>query len=92
MKRKVQNTARMRPPMVIETMTLLEVVDALRGLGISTSPEKVCRFLEAGAYPWGICVQGPKNRQVEIYAKKFWEWADEMGEKDADCLHTSVSA
>lgn len=89
MKRKTSRD-RKRPPMVVETMTLLDAVEALRGLGISTSAEKVARFLEAGAYPWGICVQGPKERQIEIYAKKFWEWADEMGEVDTDYIRTSA--
>ena len=92
MSRKQQNPKRKRPPMVVETMTLLEAVDALRGLGISTSQEKVLRFLEAGVYPWGICVQGPKNRQVEIYAKKFWEWVDEIGEEDTEYIRTPTSA
>lgn len=75
---------RKRKPMVIETMSLCAAVDALRGLGIKTSTEKVLRFLEAGRYPWGICVQGPKDRMVEIYTKKFWEWVDEIAEEDTD--------
>lgn len=81
MKEKI---SRQRKPMVIETMTLNETVDALRGLGIRTTDEKVMRFLEAGVYPWGVCVQGKKNRIVEIYAKKFWEWVDEIAEEDTD--------
>lgn len=73
-----------RKPMIVETMTVIEVTDALRGLGIRTSTERVMRFLEEGAYPWGICVQGNGKRLVEIYAKKFWEWVDEIAEEDTD--------
>ena len=77
---------RNRKPMVIETMTLNEVTDALRGLGIRTTEERVCRMLAAGAYPWGACVQGKGARLVEIYAKKFWAWVDELGEEDTTYL------
>ena len=71
-------------------MTIQEAVDALRGLGIHTSAERVMRLLEAGAYPWGVCVQGPKNRITEIYAKKFWAWVDEIAEEDTDYVRTSA--
>ena len=77
-----------RKPMVVETMTLNEVVDALRGLGIHTSEERVARMLMAGAYPWGVCVEGPKSRIIEIYAKKFWAWVDEIAEEDTDYAKT----
>ena len=75
---------RKRKPMIIETMSLNEAVDALRGLGVRTSAEKVLRFLEAGRYPWGICVQGTRDRLVEIYAKEFWAWVDQIAEEDTD--------
>ena len=69
-----------RTPKVIETMTLNEVVDALRGLGMHTSAPRVQLLLEAGAYPFGTCVASAKGHIVEVYAKKFWEWVDERAE------------
>ena len=76
-----------RQPMIIETMTLNEAVDALRGLGVKTSPERVGSMLEAGLYPWGVSVRGKGgSRTVEIYAKLFWEWVDRVAEPDTDYL------
>lgn len=51
-----------RKPMIVETMTLNQVVDAMRGVGIHTSETRVERMLLAGAYPWGVCVQGKKRQ------------------------------
>ena len=81
-----------RKPMIVETMTLTQVVDALRGLGIRTSEDRVSRMLMAGAYPWGVCVQGPKSLIVEIYTKKFWAWVDEIAEEDTDYKKNSPAA
>lgn len=81
---------RNRKPMVVETMTLNQVVDAMRGLGMRTSEERVAAMLEAGAYPWGVCIRGTKDRIVEIYAKLFWAWVDEMGEEDTDYARPTV--
>ena len=77
---------RNRRPMVIETMTVNQVVDALRGLGIRTSEERVIRLLIDGKYPWGVATQGAGERLVEIYAKKFWAWWDEIAEEDTEYL------
>ena len=75
-----------RQPMIIETMTLNEAVDALRGLGMKTTAERVGLMLEEGLYPWGVCVRGSrgKSRIVEIYTKKFWAWVDEIAVPDPD--------
>lgn len=73
--------SRNRKPMVIETMTLNQTVEAMRGLGMRTSETRLAEMLAAGAYPFGICVTCPGgHRAVEIYAKKFWAWVDELGE------------
>lgn len=71
-----------RTPKVIETMTLNQVVDAMRGLGMRTTETRVRLLLEAGTYPFGACVPTEKGHIVEVYAKKFWEWVDERAEED----------
>lgn len=67
-----------RKPMKINTMTLQECVDKMRGLGLRTTETTVGAMLEAGKYPFGIaCRPYGKNLVVEIYEELFWKWVDE---------------
>lgn len=62
---------------IIETMTLNETVRRLRLLGVSTTETKVGNAIQAGLYPWGICIPGRKHMCYEIYVKLFDKWVAE---------------
>lgn len=62
---------------IIETMTLNETVRRLRLLGVSTTEIKVANAIQAGLYPWGICIPGRKHMCYEIYVKLFDKWVAE---------------
>ena len=62
---------------IIETMTLNETVRRLRLLGVSTTETKVANAIQAGLYPWGICIPGRKHMCYEIYVKLFDKWVAE---------------
>lgn len=62
---------------LIETMTLNETVRRLRLLGVSTTETRVANAIQAGLYPWGICIPGRKHMCYEIYTKLFEKWVDE---------------
>ena len=65
--------------MYIPTMTLCELAERMRALGIPTSNDKLGAMIEAGAYPFANCVRlrpdGP--RVLEIYRKLFDQWVAE---------------
>ena len=50
---------------IIETMTLNE------------TETKVANAIQAGLYPWGICIPGRKHMCYEIYVKLFDKWVAE---------------
>lgn len=62
---------------IIETMTLNETVRRLRLLGVSTTETKVANAIQAGLYPWGICIPGRKHMCYKIYVKLFDKWVAE---------------
>ena len=43
--------------MYIPTMTLCELVERLRSLGVPTSNTKAAAMIEAGQYPFASCVR-----------------------------------
>lgn len=65
----------------IQTMTLNELAARMRALGLKTSNEKLATAIEAGLYPFAICVRiarsGGESRCFEIYTKLFEQWANE---------------
>ena len=70
----------------IETMTLCELAERMRGLGVPTSNDKLGAAIEAGLYPFAICVRlkpdGP--RSFEIYRKLFDQWVAERATDDGE--------
>lgn len=66
---------------VVKTLTLNELAQRMRALGIKTSNDKLAAAIEAGLYPFAICVRidrsGGEQRTFEIYEKLFQQWADE---------------
>ena len=60
----------------IETLTVNEVVDELRALGVKTSPNKIRAGILQGVYPFGICIQ-MENNEFEIYRVPFDKWVAE---------------
>ena len=61
----------------IETMTLNQVTQRMRKLGIKTSEVRIGTAIQNGQYPWAICIPGEKNFCYEIYTKLFDKWVDE---------------
>ena len=60
----------------VETMTLRELTNLFRSLGIATSDAKLADGIEQGAYPFAVCIR-QKDRQFEIYKRKVYEWISE---------------
>lgn len=65
-------------PAIIETMTIQELYQRMRELGMKTSVSHISNAIEQGVYPFAVCIKGPKNRIFEIYTKKFEQWVEEM--------------
>ncbi len=61
---------------VIETMTVQEVCDTLRDMGVKTTPIKIRAGIAQGVYPFGIRIQ-MENQEFEIYRALFEKWVDE---------------
>ena len=68
----------------IETMTLCELAVRMRQLGVPTSNERLAAGIEAGVYPFAICIRTPegKHRIFEIYTKLFDKWVAERATDD----------
>ena len=68
----------------IETMTLCELAVRMRQLGVPTSNERLAAGIEAGLYPFAICIRTPegKHRIFEIYTKLFYRWVAERATDD----------
>lgn len=65
--------------MYIPTMTLCELVERLRSLGVPTSNTKAAAMIEAGQYPFASCVRLKEDgeRVFEISKVLFYKWVAE---------------
>ena len=65
--------------MYIPTMTLCELVERLRSLGVPTSHTKAAAMSEAGQYPFASCVRLKEDgeRAFEISKVLFDKWVAE---------------
>ncbi len=64
----------------IETMTLNELAEAMRKLGLSVNNEALAVAIESGLYPFAICYRAKdsnSHRHFEIYRKLFEQWVAE---------------
>ncbi len=61
----------------IETMTVAQVVEELRALGVKTTANKIRAGIIQGVYPFGVHIT-MENEEFEIYRKKFNEWVAEV--------------
>ena len=61
---------------IIETMTVQEVCDELRDMGVKTTPVKIRAGIAQGVYPFGVCIQ-MAHQEFEIYRVLFEKWVDE---------------
>ena len=68
----------------IETMTPCELAVRMRQLGLPTSNDRLAAGIEAGVYPFAICIRIPesKHRIFEIYTKLFDKWVAERATDD----------
>lgn len=57
----------------IKTMTVKQLCNELRQLGLSTSETKVRAAIKQGKYPFAINIT-MKNEEFEIYEKLFDKW------------------
>lgn len=60
----------------IETMTVAELYDEMKRLGIRTTPTRIRAGIEQGVYPFAVCIrlEGPN---YEIYTHLFRKWVQE---------------
>lgn len=67
----------------IPTMTLNELADRLRGLGVKKAPDTLGQEIEDGVYPFAQCVRlaGSKHRTYTIYTVMFERWVEERCEE-----------
>jgi len=64
----------------IETMTLNELAESMRKLGLSVNNEALASAIESGLYPFAICYRtkdSNAHRHFEIYRKLFDQWVAE---------------
>lgn len=62
------------------TMTMREVVNAMRGVGFRTSDESVADGIVSGRYPFGALISSGKTgrRHFEILRVDFERWLSEV--------------
>jgi antitoxin component of RelBE/YafQ-DinJ toxin-antitoxin module len=60
----------------IDTMTLIELTQKLRALGMKVSQATLADGIEQGVYPFAICIRR-KNRVFEIYTALVDKWIEE---------------
>lgn len=60
----------------IETMSVMEVYEELKSMGVKTTPIKIRAAIAQGLYPFGICIQ-MKEQEFEIYRALFDKWKAE---------------
>ena len=64
----------------IETMTLNELAESMRQLGLTVNNNALASAIEAGLYPFAICYRSKESnahRHFEIYRKLFNQWVAE---------------
>ena len=62
---------------MIKTMTLNECTAYLRAHGLSISNESLASALEQGAYPFGVCIGGGRQRVFQIFTRLVDAWIAE---------------
>ena len=74
---------------IIPTMTVMELMDRMRSLGMRKSQQTVVDEIEQGIYPFAQAVRNGDSckRAVTIYTKLFEQWVDERAvEVDNDAV------
>ena len=64
----------------IETMTVREAAEILRGCGMSTTAETLRRGIEQGVFPFADYVKLDKGPVYYVYTKLLREWIAERTE------------
>ena len=61
-------------------MTLHDCAEAFRANQISISEPKLCDGIEAGQFPFAVCLGdgGGSKRTVLIFRSKFYRWLADM--------------
>lgn len=61
----------------IETMTLNQTATYLRAAGLSISSGVLADGIEAGVYPWAVCINTGESRVFQIFKKPLDLWIEE---------------
>ena len=59
---------------MIETMTPEKTVVYLRERGMRIQKDTLCRGIQQGAYPFGLCITGGKSPVYQIFKNLLDEW------------------
>ena len=59
---------------MIETMTPANTVIYLREHGMRIKTETLCRGIQQGVYPFGLCITGGKSPVYQIFKNLLDEW------------------
>ena len=60
----------------IETMTLNQAATYLRAAGLSISNGVLADGIEAGVYPFAVCIDTGESRVFQIFKRLLDEWID----------------
>ena len=69
--------------MRIETLTVNELAEEMRGLGLHVNNAILPKAIAAGVYPFALAYMGESGKyHVEIYRKLFRQWVDARATED----------
>lgn len=62
----------------IRTITVEAATNRMRDMGMSVKADTVRRGIQQGQFPFGICIECPKQPRYIVFEKKFEQWAAEI--------------
>lgn len=60
----------------VETLTINEALDTIRGYGIPMTYEKICAWADAGAVTWALSGEFKGAHYRTIFKKPLMEWLE----------------
>ena len=60
----------------VETLTINEALDVIRGYGMPMTYEKLCAWADAGAVPWALSGEFKGTQFRTIFKKPLIEWLE----------------
>ena len=68
----------------IETMTVNEAAARLRAAGLSIQSGTLADGIEAGVYPWALCIRTERSRVFQIFTRLLEQWIAERVVDDGE--------